>query len=313
MVMDLAVELIHATVQLEQPLGDGTRTVGTGFLISAPGPDGAPRTVLVTANHVLHKMQQPEARIGYRLSNPDGSWSYAPKPLKIRDKDGAELWTQHPSRDVAAMVVKAPPEFARAAIPLNYLAGDDTFEAWRVGAGNEMMALGFPRGLSANSAGFPILRSGRVASYPLSPPARYPTFMLDVSVYGGNSGGPVYVVRSINGRPPEVILTGVLTQEFRMNDNRLEIGNVTQAAYVAETLSLMKGAATAGVTPATGVLPQADPMPSAGGVEPTAGQRLREGWNDLMVDIGVLARRAWIVARETVLGWITPAPRRAGA
>ena len=37
MVMDLAVELIHATVQLEQPLGDGTRTVGTGFLISAPG------------------------------------------------------------------------------------------------------------------------------------------------------------------------------------------------------------------------------------------------------------------------------------
>ena len=35
MAWDLAVELIHATVQLEQPLGDGTRTVGTGFLIEA--------------------------------------------------------------------------------------------------------------------------------------------------------------------------------------------------------------------------------------------------------------------------------------
>ena len=35
MVWDLSVELIHATVQLEQALGDGTRTVGTGFLIQA--------------------------------------------------------------------------------------------------------------------------------------------------------------------------------------------------------------------------------------------------------------------------------------
>ena len=98
MVMDLAVELIHATVQLEQPLGDGTRTVGTGFLISAPGADGKPRTVLITANHVFQKMQHAEARIGYRISNADGSWSYSPKPLKIRDKDGGELWTHHPSR-----------------------------------------------------------------------------------------------------------------------------------------------------------------------------------------------------------------------
>ncbi|WP_337185851.1 serine protease [Phenylobacterium sp.] len=250
MVMDLAVELIHATVQLEQPLGDGTRTVGTGFLISTPGPDGAPRTVLVTANHVLHKMQQPEARIGYRISNPDGSWSYAPKPLKIRDKDGAELWTQHPSRDVAAIVVKAPPEFARAAIPLNYLAGDDTFDAWRVGAGNEMMALGFPRGLSANSAGFPILRSGRVASYPLGPAAAFPTFLLDFSVFPGNSGGPVFVSRAQNATgltpisdaaPGSGFIAGLLTQQVELNNERLEIGIVTHARYIRETIALLQG------------------------------------------------------------------------
>src|SRR4029079_2444065 len=85
MVMDLAVELIQATVQLEQPLGDGTRTVGTGFLISAPRPDGAPRKVLVTANHVFSKMPGANAKIGYRIANADGSWSYSPQPLKIRD------------------------------------------------------------------------------------------------------------------------------------------------------------------------------------------------------------------------------------
>src|SRR5436189_2358448 len=105
------------------------------------------------------------ARIGYRIANADGSWSYSPQSLKVRDAQGHELWTHHPSRDVAAITITAPPEFAKAAIPQNYLAADETFAKYQVGAGDEMMALGFPRGLSANPAGFPILRSGRVASY----------------------------------------------------------------------------------------------------------------------------------------------------
>lgn len=248
MVMDLAVELIHATVQLEQPLGDGTRTVGTGFLINAPGPDGKPRTVLVTAHHVFEKMQLGEARIGYRISNPDGSWSYSPKPIKIRDKAGAQLWTNHPSRDVAVMAIKAPPEFAKAAIPLDYLAKDDTFDAYQVNAGNEMMALGFPRGLSSNSAGFPILRSGRVASYPLGPAAAFPTFLLDFSVFPGNSGGPVFITRQQNTTgltpvsdkaPEQGFIAGLLTQQVELNSERLEIGIVTHARYIRETIDLL--------------------------------------------------------------------------
>jgi hypothetical protein len=38
MAWDLSVDLIKATVQLEQPLGDGSRTVGTGFLIATRTP-----------------------------------------------------------------------------------------------------------------------------------------------------------------------------------------------------------------------------------------------------------------------------------
>ncbi len=253
MVMDLAVELIHATVQLEQPLGDGTRTVGTGFLIATAGPDGQPRTVLVTANHVLEKMPGANARVGYRIANPDGSWTYSPQQLKIRDKDGHELWTHHPNSDVAAITIKAPPEFAKAALPLNYLAADDTFDKEQVTAGDEMMALGFPRGLSANSAGFPILRSGKVASYPVAPAKIFPTFLLDFSVFPGNSGGPVFVSHPVKGEPgvtqvadkaPEKgdsgFIAGLLTQQVELNSERLEIGIVTHAKYVRETIALMQ-------------------------------------------------------------------------
>jgi S1-C subfamily serine protease len=242
MAIDLAVDLMHATVQLEQPLGDGTRTVGTGFLISDPGPDGKPRTVLVTANHVFSGMPGATARIGYRVENPDGSWNYSPKPLQIRDAGGHQLWTHHPSRDVAAIVITAPPEFAKAAIPAQYLASDDTFSQYKVEAGDEMMALGFPRGLAANQAGFPILRAGRVASYPVAPAKIFPTFLLDFSVFPGNSGGPVFMTdqdrrrEGTAGDEPEFI-AGLLTQQVELNSERLEIGIVTHAKFIRETLA----------------------------------------------------------------------------
>ena len=244
MAIDLAVQLMQATVQVEQPLGDGTRTVGTGFLISDPTPDGRPRTVLITANHVLQGMPGGAARIGYRHQNPDGSWSYAPQSVSIRDAAGHALWTRHPSRDVAALAISAPPEFAKAAIPMNYLANDQTFTEYKVEAGDEMMALGFPRGLSANQAGFPILRSGRVASYPVAPANIFPTFLLDFSVVAGNSGGPVFMTdqdhrRDIAAAPPQdpQFIAGLLTQQVELNHERLEIGIVTHAKFIRETLT----------------------------------------------------------------------------
>jgi S1-C subfamily serine protease len=244
MVWDLSMELIHATVQLEQPLGDGTRTVGTGFLIQSVGKDGAPQTVLITANHVLSKMPGGEARIGYRTENPDGSWSYSPQTLQIRDKAGGELWTHHPSRDVAAISITAPPEFAKAAIPINWLADDDTFTKDEVGAGDEMMALGFPRGLAANQAGFPILRAGRIASYPIAPAKIFPTFLLDFSVFPGNSGGPVFM----SGEARRRVGAGILTQQVELNSERLEIGIVTHAKFIRETIALMNDPLTPVIT-----------------------------------------------------------------
>ena len=243
MAVDLSIDLIQATVQVEQPLGDGTRTVGTGFLISDPTPDGRPRTILVTANHVFRKMPGAIATIGFRVENADGSWRYDPAPLKIRDGD-KELWTHHPDRDVAAIQIDAPAEFTKAAIPEGWLAGDDTFTKYSLGPGDEMLALGFPEGLSANPAGFPILRAGRVASFPLGPSTAFPTFLLDFNVFPGNSGGPVYVRDTAHRVPvsdsaPAGFIAGMLTQQVELNSQNLSIGIVTDARFVRETLSLI--------------------------------------------------------------------------
>ncbi len=244
MAVALSVDLIQATVQVEQPLGDGTRTVGTGFLINDPTPDGRPRIVLVTANHVFAKMPGPIATIGFRIESASGAWQYTPTPLKIRD-GAKELWIHHPNRDVAVIAIDAPPAFARAAIPETWLATDDTFTKYDLGPGDEMLALGFPEGLSANSAGFPILRSGKVASFPLGPSSAFPTFLLDFNVFPGNSGGPVYVdaherqAPGADGGAPGGFIAGMLTQQVELGSQNLSIGIVTEARFVRETLSLL--------------------------------------------------------------------------
>lgn len=241
MALAMSVDLIDATVQIEQPIADGRRTVGTGFLLADPTPDGKPRTVLVTADHVFEKMPGDQATIGYRIQDSGGAWHYAPEKITIRNH-GKPVWTRHQNRDVAAITITAPPAFAKAAIPMNWLAGDDPFRQRGLGPGDVMLALGFPQGLSANSAGFPILRSGHVASYPLGPSSSFPTFLLDFRVFPGNSGGPVYVdgdpaSSGAEGQPLTPFIAGMLTQEVEVGDENLGIGIVTQAKFIRETVA----------------------------------------------------------------------------
>ena len=275
MAWDISVDLIKATVQIEQPLGDGTRTVGTGFLVDAPTADGRPRTILVTANHVLQKMPQAHARIGYRIQQQDGAWRYDPQTLTIRTGGATPLWTRHPARDVAVMEIRASPEFAKAAIPLAWLAEDSTFNEYALGPGDEMMALGFPRGLASNTAGFPILRAGRVASYPLAPSAAFPTFLLDFAVFPGNSGGPVYMASSskrrvgVDGTEQNAqFIAGLLTQQVELSGERLEIGIVTHARYIREAVAMLDGI----LPPASGYRPEPAPV---GSVAASAGAQGR--------------------------------------
>jgi len=241
---DLSIGLIHATVQLEQRQRNGVTTVGTGFLISDPTPDGRPRTVLVTANHVFEKMPGPVAVIGFRVEDGGGSWRYDPEPLQIRD-GAKELWAHHPERDIAVIAVEPPAQVAKAALPERWLATDDTFTRYAVRPGDEMLALGFPEGFSSNAAGFPILRSGRVASFPLAPSSAFPTFLLDLNVFPGNSGGPIYMSDLSRRRPGAEggegvqFIAGMLTQEVEQDSRNLGIGVVTAAKFIREALGLL--------------------------------------------------------------------------
>ena len=247
---DLTVALIKATVQIDQPISDAKRMVGTGFLVSIPASGSQPpQVVLVTAAHVFEKMPAPDVRIGWRIQGAKGSWLYAPSNIAIRSKDGP-VWYQHPDQDIAIIPVKVPDAIKDQVIPESALADDTTFTAQHVSAGDEMMTLGYPHGLSANVAGFPILRAGRLASYPDAPSSAYPTFLIDLTAVPGNSGGPVFVAGSGKGSG---FVAGVLIKQVEDDNQRLELGVVTDAVYIRQTIDLMLKAESTGLGPNSGL------------------------------------------------------------
>ena len=94
------------------------------------------------------------------------------------------------------MYVNLPTDVKLPLLPTSILADDSTLSKLGIHPGDELECLGYPLGATSNAAGFPILRSGRIASYPLLPTAVTKTFLLDMRVFKGNSGGPVYFVQS---------------------------------------------------------------------------------------------------------------------
>lgn len=72
----------------------------------------------------------------------------------------------------------------------DFLATDEKLESILMRPGDEVFCLGFPPG--AAPGGFPLLRSGYIASYPIAPMRAVKQIEVDIPLMYGNSGSPVY-------------------------------------------------------------------------------------------------------------------------
>jgi S1-C subfamily serine protease len=245
MPFDFTTAMIQATSPVASAPG-GPALTGTGVLVSDPAPDGTPRVVLVTARHVLANIPGGQVYLGLHLKNPDGSWRLEWRAQLSVDQ-GRSLWVQHPRYDVAVLPVSVPPEVAQAAIPVSWFADAGTLAREEVEAGDPVEVLGYPAGYAADNRGFPILRLGHLASYPLTPETEG-TFLIDSPVVSGNSGGPVFTSRRIGRRPPVVgaegpqpdeFIAGVIAQQIAPGGQPIELGLAVHAVYVRQTLQLL--------------------------------------------------------------------------
>ena len=252
--------LMESTFKIEGAASNGGEMLGTCFILSKPGGTNWGWNILVTANHVLAGIATDEATLNLRQTNEVGVFTNFSLSIQIRNK-GKPLWICHPDADVAAMVLPLPDTFRASHrwIRSEWLAADEMFKNEDIRPGDEMMCLGYPLGLESGSGGFPVLRSGRIASYPIWPSSKAKTFLLDMTTYGGNSGGPVFFdfrKRQIPGLPPSewidaVGIAGLVSEDIRRSEHTegyfgsstlnmpLGIAVVVPAEFIRQTLDMV--------------------------------------------------------------------------
>ena len=193
---DIRVQLMRATVQIVGPAKQkGQLSRGTVFFVSQPIPESKwNHNILITANHVLEDIAGPTATLNLTLEKPGGGFTKHPYAVTIRD-GATNRWTRHPTADVAVMLCELPAKFNQSmalSVGSALLLGDAKLAQLNLRPGEDLCSLGFPLGIESSPSGFPVLRNGRIASYPVYPTSQAPTILLDMPIYGGNSGGPVF-------------------------------------------------------------------------------------------------------------------------
>ena len=242
-------------------VGDGA--YGTAFVLGKPLPPPKDPMkvsyVMVTAAHVLDRIKGETAKLDLR-KNDGQRFVKLQWEIRIRE-NGKALWSRHPSEDVAAMFVTLPEEAGVRPLPTSVLASDETLKNLDIHPGDMLSCLGFPYGAAANDAGFPILRNGFIASYPLLPVLKVKTFLFDMHVFEGNSGGPVYLAQvgargmrdggvALGGR--FFFVAGLVTElthgieetkssstEISLKLHNLGLAKVVHAAIIRETIEML--------------------------------------------------------------------------
>lgn len=222
---------------------------GTAFLMGKPIPGDPVHEfyVLITAGHVLDEIESDTAMLRLRQPQPDGSYVERPWSIAIRER-GKDLYVKPPNVDVAALYVNMPDDLNVTILPTALLADDKQLENFEIHPGDQLFCLGFPLGVST-PGGFPVLRSGKIASYPVTPTSIYRVLHFDFNVFKGNSGGPVYFVdhdRLYGGTAHigeiDQFVVGLVIQSFQSTayqNEDIRLAGVVPASFILEALNLL--------------------------------------------------------------------------
>ncbi|MBC8487538.1 MAG: trypsin-like peptidase domain-containing protein [Bacteroidetes bacterium] len=261
--LDLNIVLMKNTYLIS-----GNNSCGTGFIVTKEKKKNNEKKktskrakkdlnyIFITAAHVLDSIIGNEAYI-YLRTYDNGIYKTFPFPLLIRNKR-TNYYKKHPTMDVAAMYVTLPKIFDNNYFSLSegLFINDNDIKTWNIRTGETINCLGFPY-CSYDSIGcFPILRSGKIASYPIIPSSVYSTFYFDFEVYPGNSGGPVYFFEDgmkarsrsdqyfLMGGPHLQFIMGLVSQQrYVVDDTKdtifIKLARVIHSKYILETIEML--------------------------------------------------------------------------
>ena len=223
-----AEKMMWSTYLVASPKG-----VATCVIVNRKDPS-APNgiiPVLVTSAHVLTAAPHGPFYLAYRSARP----GQGPQVDVLEIYPPDRLFVRHPKHDAAAVALRLPPEVANEVTLASFLNEKDIQPGRdEPHPGDDISLLGFPSVFPGTDGAFPLLRSGRIASYAPGPATSRETFLINTNVYSGDSGGPVFS-SSRRGKPK---LLGILTERIGRKEGSVPLAVAVSAAVIAETLKL---------------------------------------------------------------------------
>ena len=195
---------LNTVVALGSPSQDGKiQYNATGFAYGYPAEKTSEeekqtyRVFLVTNRHVLQNSLDSGIDIKVRFNKAIGAAANV-YTLRLTNPDGSTSWAVHPDSDIDVAVVNLNTDRLKSdGIEFSFFAADDhTFthdqaREKQVSEGDGVFVLGFPLGEAGDERNYAIVRQGIIARVQDWLVGNARTFLIDSSIFPGNSGGPV--------------------------------------------------------------------------------------------------------------------------
>lgn len=236
--MNVSEKMMWSTYPLATQKGEAT-----GFVINhrVAGVPGGVVPVLFTSVHVLDTVKEGPLIIGCRILNEAGEaqvalLAFAPPKLNGKER----FYVRHPKHDIAAVALQLPAEITSRGVMSSFLHLRNMPRDGRyLRNGMEVAFLGYPEVLPGTEGAFPVLRSGKVASYPVGTSQAHGRFLINSDVYPGDSGAPVFST-GCGSRPK---LVGMVIERVGVEKRDFShLAVAVDADVIRETLALITAA-----------------------------------------------------------------------
>ena len=195
-----------------KPPNNTTVYTGTGFLYAYPFSEvtgtqsGLFKTFFVTNAHVYDEIvksiedlkitDDKPIKLRFNQSADNSSIEF---DVPSKSEDGNELWIKNPNGEDVAVLAVSESALRDNNIPISCFFQDkntltrEQAEEKGLFEGDGVFVLGFPMGLAGVDRNYVIVRSGIVARVQDWYNSASRDYLIDASVYPGNSGGPVII------------------------------------------------------------------------------------------------------------------------
>lgn len=247
--LSMQEQFMHATVRIETTTvdenGNLTSSGGTGFFFNFKGLNNSVVPVIISNCHVVENAIRGSM---YFTTEGSNNMPIYGDVITLELGQFSNRWYQHPDPEIDLCLLFLKPvldyAFANTRKNIFYRAlGEEHFPSiqdWEAMLPTDKVAMvGYPNGFCDKNNNMPNFRQGIISGLPKLGFEGRNEFLIDIPVYGGSSGSPIIIFKSMGNGIEKIMFGGVVyagpirdmvtTGNAYLNGEQTDLQIITQA------------------------------------------------------------------------------------